>query len=294
MKHDFTFEAIGTHFWIEIFDEIDEKQLDTTRRRIELLCSSFNENYSRFRPDSHVSILNHERALKNPNEECRALFALGKELYLRGQGSFNPLVGHILEARGYDTEYSFQATGGADAPSTCNPLTDLTITETEITLTCGNLDLGGYGKGYLIDRIAEDFLAHDIRYFLINGGGDMYGTSHQNGEAITIYLEHPTKEDKYIAETTIHNQGFAASSPFKRRWKSGDKTYTHIVATDEAPLLATFIKAKNAVEADAFATVAMLLPEDKLPALASTESLAIARFDPQTNQLWQTPNFNTV
>ena len=292
MSKQFTFEAIGTHFWIEIFDEITDEQLKATKGRLELLSSSFNEQYSRFRADSQISILNRERRLENPSAECLAILKYGKELYLRGQGTFNILTGHILEARGYDSDYSFNAVDGADAPSTCNPLTDLTISENEIVLSCGNIDLGGYGKGWLIDKLAYDLREQGIEHFLINGGGDMYATSDLNDEAITIYLEHPTNAGQYLIETSLLHQGFAASSPFKRRWKSGDKTYHHVVATADVPELATFVKAATATDADAFATVAMLVPEAALPALAATENLAIARFTPATHQLWQTANFS--
>jgi thiamine biosynthesis lipoprotein ApbE len=120
----------------------------------------------------------------------------------------------------------------------------------------------------------------------------MYATSEVDGSAITIYLEHPTIPGQYLIETKLLNQGFAASSPFKRRWKSGDKTYHHVIATTDVPEIATFVKAQTATDADAFATVAMLVPESTLPALAETESLDIARFDPHTNQLWQTANFS--
>ena len=292
MTKEFTFEAIGTHFWIEIFDEISNEQLAATKARSELLCSTFNQNYSRFRPDSQVSILNLERVFKNPGEELCELLMYGRAFYLRSQGLFNPLVGHILEARGYDADYSFTAKDAADELKFCNPLTDLIISEHEITLTCGNLDLGGYGKGYLIDRLAEDFLTHGIKHFLINGGGDMYGTSMRDGEAITIYLEHPTETSQYLMETTILNQGFAASSPFKRQWSHKERLYTHIIAESEVPKLATFVKAKNAIEADVFATVSLLLPETSLTALATTENFTVARFDPETKQLWRTSNFN--
>jgi FAD:protein FMN transferase len=292
----FSFEAIGTHFWIEIFDDISDEELEATFGRFELLSSTFNIEYSRFRSNSYIGILNRERRLENPTKECRALLTYGKQLYLRSNGSFNLLVGHILEARGYDASYSFRAdeAGGADAPPTCHPLTKLTISEDEITLTCGNIDLGGYGKGWLIDKLANDLKIHGIEHFLINGGGDMYGTSGKGGEAITIYLEHPTEASKYLMETTLLNQGFAASSPFKRQWKSGEKVYDHVVAVGETPQVATFVKATNATDADAFATVAMLWPEASLPALATTESLAIARFDRATSQLWQTTNFSHV
>jgi thiamine biosynthesis lipoprotein len=292
MSKQFTFDAIGTHFWIEIFDEISDEELEATRGRLEFLSSKFNEEYSRFRTDSFVGILNENRQLEYPSDECREILLYGKQLYLRSQGTFNILSGHILEARGYNADYTFTATEDVDTLAVANPLLDLAITESKITLTNGNIDLGGYGKGWLIDKLANDLKAHGVEHFLINGGGDMYATSDVDGEAISIYLEHPTEVGKYLIETKLLNQGFAASSPFKRRWKSGDKTYHHVIATADVPEIATFVKANTATNADAFATVAMLVPESTLPALAETESLAIARFDPATNQLWQTPNFS--
>jgi len=292
MSKQFTFEAIGTHFWIEIFDEVSDEELEATKGRLELLSSLFNQQYSRFRADSYVGTLNENRQLEYPTGECRALLLYGKELYLRSQGAFNILSGHILEARGYDANYSFTATEDADTLAAANPLTDLTITESKITLTAGNIDLGGYGKGYLIDRMADDLKVHGVEHFLVNGGGDMYATSDEDNEPLTIYLEHPTNVGQYLIETKLLNQGFAASSPFKRRWKSGHKDYHHIIATTDVPEIATFVKATTAVDADAFATVSMLLPEEQLPTLATKENLAIARFDPAESQLWQTNNFS--
>ncbi len=292
MSKQFTFEAIGTHWWIEIFDDISDTELEATKGRLELVSSSFNIEYSRFRNDSYIGILNRERRLKNPTKECYEILAYGKQLYLRSNNSFNLLTGHILEARGYDSSYSFSASEDLAEQKICNPLTDLTLTESEIVLTCGNIDLGGYGKGWLIDKLADNLKLHSIKHFLINGGGDMYATSDVGGEAITIYLEHPTEAETYLMETTLANQGFAASSPFKRQWKSGKKTYDHVVAMGDTPQVATFVKADTATDADAFATVAMLWPEANLPTLAEIESLAIARFDPYTNRLWQTANFS--
>lgn len=290
MSQTFTFEAIGTQFWIEIFDEVHEHEHTSIKDRCVLICSGFNLKYSRFLSDSDISVLNRERRLENPSAELVALLSYGKQLYVRSETTFNILTGHIVEARGYDASYSFVPTEDLDTLSMGNPVTDLMIDEHEIVISCGNVDLGGYGKGWLIDLIAKDFLEHNIRHFLINGGGDMYGTS-DNGEPITIYLEHPLEDNAYLAETTLLNQGFAASSPFKRQWKVGDITHTHIVTKGEVPQLATFAKAASATDADAFATVCLLLPEDQLPVIAAREDCAFARFNPATNQLWQTRNF---
>jgi FAD:protein FMN transferase len=293
MSKQFTFEAIGTHFWIEIFDEVSDEELKATKSRLELLSSVFNKQYSRFREDSWISILNRERIFKDPSQEYRAILALGKELYLESEGAFNILIGHILEASGYDTSYSFQVKDNLGTLPVCNPLTDLTITEKEISLSCGNIDIGGYGKGYLIDRMTDDLLAHGITYFLINGGGDMYATS-DNNRPISIYLEHPIETGKYLLTTTLLNQGFAASSPFKRQWTHKDKTYTHIIADTEIPPIATFVKADTATTADTFGTVSLLLSEEKLLALVKSKGLAFAKFTPATGQFWQTTNFGAV
>lgn len=290
MSRQFTFEAIGTHWWIDIFDDITDTELEATKGRFELLCSSFNKEFSRFLPESQISRLNRERVLKNPSEEYRTLLTFGKKLYLESQTTFNFLNGHILEARGYDANYSFSLNESI-AQAVCNPLIDIDISEDKITLHCGNVDLGGFGKGWLIDKLKDDLITHGVQHFLINGGGDMYATSLPDGEAIAIYLEHPTEAGKYIIETTLLHQGFAASSPFRRRWKTGDKTYTHIVTEGDVPELAVFVKAPTTTEADAFTKPCLLLDEDRLLEITEREGYAFARFNPITNQLWQTHNF---
>jgi FAD:protein FMN transferase len=292
MSKTFTFEAIGTHWWIEIFDHLTDEELEMTKCRFELISSEFDRRYSRFREDSQVTTLNRYRVLQVPTKEFRDILIYGKQLYLRSHTTFNLLSGHILEARGYDAHYTFEATTDVESRAAGNPLTDLLISDDEISLRNGNIDIGGYGKGWLIDVLADDLKKHNLHHFLINGGGDMYATCDTNGSAISIYLEHPIESGTYLLKTTLCNQGFAASSPFKRSWKSGNKLYDHVVTKGTTPQIASFVKADKAVEADAFATVAMLLPESSLPDLAQHERLAIARFDPLSNELWQTLNFS--
>lgn len=283
-----SFEALGTKWWIEIYDRISEEKGITAIREGAFLAQKFNDTYSRFKEDSVVSILNRERRFENPSEEYRTLLTYGKSLYLRSDGTFNFLVGHVMEARGYDAGYSFVPKDSE--LKICNPVTDLEISEVEIKLNCGHVDLGGFGKGYLIDLLAAQLKIAGIQHFLINGGGDMYGTSDQN-EPIKIYLEHPTEPNTYIEETFLLNQGFAASSPFKRQWIHGTETYTHIVSQAALEPVASFVKADTGTEADAFATTSLLLPQNHLESLSTRENFNLARFSPETNQFWKTSGF---
>lgn len=285
-------EALGTRWWIEIFDEISEAQRAAILDGCALLLTEFEERYSRFRADSLISILNTTRTIDQPDAALIDLLEYGVGLFDRSHGGFNLMIGAKLVASGYDSTYSFVAREHMVViPS---PHDALAITKEKISLHTGQIDIGGFGKGYVIDILANYLhTEHGLSYFLINGGGDMYGTS-EFGRPIMIYLEHPTEPNQYIETTTILDQGFAASSPHKRTWTSAGKTYTHIVSSTDAPLTAdaTFIKAATARDADAFATVALLLTPDAFAPITEAAKLGIARFTVHTSTLVRNTAFN--
>lgn len=285
----FEFTALGTHWWITIFDQLDATTHAAVKDGCVRFVTTYENRYSRFKPDSLVSLLNKNRVLPEPDPDFCALLTYGKKLYERTNDSFNILTGHILEARGYDATYSFQEKPD-ETTLAGNPATDLRISDTAIELLHGNIDIGGFGKGYLIDLLADQLQAnYSITHFLINGGGDMYGTTNAE-QPIKILLEHPTVAQTSIGKTTVYHQGFAASSPHKRRWRDKKGTeHTHIIGDTVTD--ATFIKATNAADADAFATTALLVNQTDLEQLIATEPVCVARFNATNNTLWRMKDF---
>lgn len=277
-------KALGTLWWIEVFSELTSEQMLTIKSDLIVSISQFENNYSRFKSDSVLSELNTKKVINNPSPEFVKLLKTGQNLFNETEGKFNILIGDELIARGYDADYSFKLKPSPNY--TPNPLSDLIISDTKILLNTGSIDLGGYGKGYLIDILAEK-LKNDfgLKAFLINGGGDIYVAS-QDNEPITIHLEHPTKPNTYIGETTLKNEGFAASSPHKRSWKIKNKTYHHIVAKDEEIIIdGTFVKAKTVAKADAFATVCLMLNPNQIKNFAKKNNLKIASFNLDSSKL---------
>ncbi|MFN3187973.1 MAG: FAD:protein FMN transferase [Candidatus Paceibacteria bacterium] len=294
MTSPLTFEALGTTWWIEVFDEIDDKDYDELKKSVVSLVHSIETRFSRFLADSLITTLNEKRTLDSTDTDLLSLITFGKKLYESTGGIFNCLLGEHLEARGYDAAYSFIP---KETPTSFpNPQTDILIKNGTILLTQGKLDLGGYGKGWTIDQVANLLKEKGIVEFLINAGGDMYGTS-ENGESITIYLEHPQTPDKYIGSTTIFHQGFAASSRFKRQWKHQDTTYTHIIETAqtatelESGHNTVFVKASSAVMADAFATTGLLTNQKTLLELATLHRLGLAFLNHETNSFFSNQAF---
>ena len=285
--HQTTFEAIGTRWWIEVFDNLDEIKCADVFNSCAFLIQEFDKKYSRFKNNSVLTQLNTERIIENPDPEFIELLLFGQQLFNRTNNKFNILIGQVLESRGYDADYTFKASG--ITPQIGNPNTDLIITDTKIKVLKGNVDNGGYGKGYLIDLVAEHLKAQGVQFFLINAGGDMYVTS-ELGEPIIVHLEHPTKPQKSIGTTTLLNQGFAASSPFKRQWKINNETVSHII-NEGTEQFASYVKAETARDADAFATTALLSTTDELLEINKREHISISRFSPSSGNFWRTSDF---
>lgn len=282
-----TINALGTTWWIEIFAELDSEKSQIVFDDLRLLINEFEDNYSRFKPESKLSELNTTRRFLNPSAEFIELLAFGQKLYRDTNEVFNPLLGEHLNAAGYDALYSFIPKD--NHLITPDPTEVLHLSKERITLNIGHIDVGGYGKGFLIDLLAKRLIEHhQLPYFLINGGGDMYATS-EYGQPITIYLEHPNDQGTIVASTTLFNEGFAASSTIKRRWEKDGQTYSHIIdpKTQKSSNAdhGVFVKAPNTALADAWATTLILSrPEEHLEKMTE-EGIRAAIYLIPTNTL---------
>jgi FAD:protein FMN transferase len=240
-------KALGTEWRFEFFQPVDSR----IQRLIYDEIYRFEALYSRFLSDSFVSLINKNRELSEYTDEFKTLLELGLTYYRQTETVFDISIGNVLEARGYDTDYTFSAKA-VDEKNT--PITDLLhIGETIVLQGIGNIDLGGLGKGFLLDKLARIFLEHGVEYFLINGGGDIYGTS-DHGQPIELLLENPIQPGHTFKSITIYNESLCASSPHKRIWSSEGKQYNHFIGSESEDPVSVFVLAPTATIADMLAT----------------------------------------
>ncbi len=246
-------EALGTHWHIELFEDCADATV--LRDSVADWLEEYESRYSRFRPNSWLSKLNQNGEFRDPDLQFAKLLNLSLDYYQKTDGVFNIAVGEKLVHAGYDTNYSFTAD---EQEAVVPKLPDiLSVTDDRIILSAGQLDLGGIGKGFAIDALADHLKTeHNLSYFLINGGGDMFATS-DNGKPVTIALGHPYDKSLGIGNLELQDAGFAASSPHVRSWvdaKTG-AAKNHLL-TDEH--VATYVTARTATEADVWATTLCL------------------------------------
>ncbi len=255
------FEAIGTHWTIDIFDAalaVDGAELfAAVRDRI----AAFDAVYSRFRSDSVVSEMARTSGEYQLPEDATLLIELYQQLYVQTDGAFTPMIGKTLEQAGYDAEYSLKPkrlTTPLPWDEVCeyNPNTR-TLTLHQPAL----LDFGAAGKGYLVDIVGELLETYGIQNYIVDAGSDI---RHRGAKALDVGLENPTNTTEAIGVATVSNKSLCASAGNRRKWEG----FHHIINphTLQSPddVLATWAIADTTLVADGVATALFLALPEKL------------------------------
>lgn len=247
----FAFEAIGTHWQIDISDALtpegEARVLSAIRDRI----AQFDKDYSRFRDDSLVMEMSRKAGEYRLPDDAQPMFDLYRDLYLVTHGAMTPLIGQVLVDAGYDAAYSLKSKELHPPPAWDDALEyeypRLTVKRPAI------LDVGAAGKGYLIDLVAQVIQSFGIRSFCVDAGGDILQKD-TNGVPLRIGLEHPEHAEQVIGVASIANQSLCGSAGNRRTWGK----YHHIIdpRTLESPreILAVWTVAPTALIADALTT----------------------------------------
>lgn len=255
MTHKFDFDALGTHWWIEFLSDL-HKPIDLQKQVLNVV-DKFESDYSRFRPTSYLSLLNDTKKISNPTDEFVQMLKFAVAMHTTTRGEFNISVGAKLEQTGYGK------TADSAARITDDLVGTIKIHKHEITMApTVRIDFGGFGKGWLIDKLGSLLRVQGCEYFVINGGGDILVSS---PTPIMLALEHPYDDETMIGYTQLSNGALASSSYVKRQWKQGKKVQTHIVNASQSKLnqtaVAGFVTAGNALYADVLSTVFLLVDE---------------------------------
>lgn len=127
------------------------------------------------------------------------------------------------------------------------------------------IDLGGIGKEYAVDRTALLLQQQSTASMLINYGGDLYANkARKNGEGWIIGIENPNDKTKQqVKEYELESGGVATSGDVHRYLLRDNIRYSHILnpktgwPVKDAPRTVTVI-AGTCTEAGIISTFAML------------------------------------
>ncbi|HUC90036.1 MAG TPA: FAD:protein FMN transferase [Patescibacteria group bacterium] len=281
-KTEITFEALGTRWWIEL----DGPKASTTiASSLKSMAQEFEGAYSRFQPSSQLGVLNDSKTLPKPPLEMIDMLKYALKMLAATGGVFNISVGSLLEKNGYGQPNDPGASVSNDI------YTAISISKDRIEISQSvRLDFGGFGKGWLIEKMSQRLASEGIKNYVINGGGDIaVGDQPQQ-----LYIEHPLDNSQYIGYVIARNSSLASSSLQKRQWEKQGKAKSHIVHPGDKftdlSLLSIHVAAKSALTADTFATVFLLIDHEKRCQLAQKFGLQFLEVR-SDGSFWQTPDF---
>ncbi len=260
------FEAIGTHWQIDLFDELITFRLSEVEKKIHTRISDFDLAYSRFKPESLVTKMSQRSGQYLLPNDAKKMIEVYKKLYDLTDGAFTPLIGQVVSDAGYDADYSFKSKP-LTTPKRWEEVLDFEGSEIELKEPA-LLDFGAGGKGYLIDLVGELLTESEIYSFCIDAGGDILykNTQSEKPELLKVGLENPEDTQQVIGVAEIVNESICGSAGNRRSWGEFHHTIDPRTLTSPRHILATWVIAKEALYADALATALYFVNKDILRA----------------------------
>jgi FAD:protein FMN transferase len=228
--------VFGTLVQISIYGE-DEALAKQGAARVMREFQRLHDELHAWKP-SELSELNtaiaHGKSM-TVSPELAAMLQDAARVSAQSGGLFNPAIGGLIQAWGFQAD-DFKAVlpdpKKIAALVKANPqMSDLVITGTKVRSTNRSvkLDLGGYAKGYALDRAAGILKKLGIHNALINIGGNVLALGKHGSRAWRIGIQHPRRPGP-IATLELHDgEAIGTSGDYQRFFELNGKRYCHLI-----------------------------------------------------------------
>src|SRR5215467_4206256 len=93
-----------------------------------------------------------------------------------------------------------------------------------------NVNLGGIGKGYAVDRARDILQRRGFHNFIVQFGGDMYVGGLQDGQMWRLGIQDPRgPANRIFAQIDLTDSTFSTSGDYARSFVKNGKRYHHII-----------------------------------------------------------------
>lgn len=230
-------DAMGSAYSLVLYGE-DRARLEGASEEAFEEVRRLDRMLSNYRPESEWSKVNREAA-SHPVKVSAELFRLLAdcvEYSRQSEGAFDISVGPLMKVWGF-----YKGTG--HLPHRAEILGALSkVGYRNILLDAGNqtvrfaregveLDPGGIGKGYAVDRMVDVLRKDGVMTALVSASGSsIYAMGAPPGEAgWKVRIRDPKNEAKTVEEVTLRNESMSTSGNYEKFFWAEGKIYSHIM-----------------------------------------------------------------
>lgn len=267
-KQSITFNGMGTTIKVEV---ISSKQSLNWEKHIQTWFTTFESICSRFRHDSELTRLN-QATVSNVIVIHPILYDILQVAFqyaIQTEFYFNPFVGSTLKNIGYKQSFQkqmvlheYQENENVYRIPSSKSLSFFPKLKAVMKHTNEEIDLGGIGKGWSVDKAYQLLKELGINNGLIDAGGDMFiwGDSSKR-----IGVANPFAENEDIAQFVISSGAVATSNILYRSWNIRGQTFHHIIngrtgKNPKSDVVQATVFADHVSQAEVIAKILCMLP----------------------------------
>jgi len=201
------------------------------------ISSSLDAMGTTFRKDSEWSRVNREAATRPVavSGELFRLLTVCEDYSRASEGAFDITVGPLLKLWGF-----YKGSGRLPHRSEIrnalarvgyrNLILDSKARTVRFKKPGMEIDPGGIGKGYAVDRMVRVLKAGGIRSALISAGGSsIFGLGSPPGEqGWRVRIRDPRSPSKTIEEILLRDESMSTSGNYEKFFLAGGKRYSHL------------------------------------------------------------------
>lgn len=228
----FSFEAMASQCDVQL-DVSDEVNTGLIFKQVQDEVLRIQNKFSRYREDSVVSQINGlaGSSAYSCDAETATLLNFANQLHAQLNGVFDITTGVFRRA----WDFRANALPSNDAIEALLPLVgwkQVMWDGQHILLPRAGMeiDLGGLGKEYAVDRVANLLMQAGFTSALINFGGDIFAVGPKRDGALwEVGIQHPRRPGHLIAVLPLKCGGLATSGDYERFMVVDGVRYSHLL-----------------------------------------------------------------
>jgi thiamine biosynthesis lipoprotein len=229
--------AMGSAYSVAVYGD------DRTRME-EAVDAAFEEvrrldqMLSNYKPESELSEVNRfaaERPVK-VTPELFGLISACVEYSRASEGAFDITVGPLMKIWGFykgtgRLPHRAEIRGALERVGYRNLLLDAANGTVRFAQSGVEMDPGGIGKGYAVDRMIEVLKQYGIRTALVSASGSsIYGMGAPPGEnGWRVQIRDPKIDSKSVAEIYLKDESMSTSGNYEKFFRAEGRVYSHIM-----------------------------------------------------------------
>jgi len=233
------------------------------------LVEALEDQMTVYRDDSEVIRINRQAATTPVVVEPRlfGVFQQAERLYHQTAGAFDITIGPLSDAWGFSRREGriptdAQIAAARERVGMQHVVLDESLHTIAFRRAGVEVNLNSIGKGYALDRMAEQLALHCVDDYLLHGGkSSVLAQGNQPGSnrgGWTVGLRHPLRQAERLAEFHLANQALSTSGSGTQFFVRRGRRYGHILdprtGRPAEGLYSATVIAPTAAEADALST----------------------------------------